>query len=581
MKLSKRINIIFAVAILIPILLIAMFFYMNIRGSFNKRAEDNLKYSVEEKAENIDRLIQDAEGIAAAVGMGDMLQEILQNKYGDYEEFYKAYNNPVTNFVKDVAAVTAGIDEIFIYTSNPYIDKSSIYINFSMAPEMSAFHKRLDKEEKTMCINSELRTSGVFQNILEPNMMMYYKIIPVRSDYKYRMGISVSFDMDKIYEWLQEDDGVKYYLINDENEVVASTNGQYEPVDMTAYEKYSDELLMEDGINYEYRFSNELEGYRLIGESDKNIYVGNLNRISFISLALISFMLIISANILFSITRPYSVRLDKLADRMSNFDSDNMEPIVTKHYNDEVEIVINSFNHMLSDMDRLINEVYALNIQKTELELNQIRIQMEQLINQVNPHFLFNTLNAILAIGERNNYTEVNWCIAHLSKMMRKLLDWSDDKIIVDEELSFVRMYLDIEKLRFAELFEYDINVGEDTKTLYIPKMSIQPLVENACKHGIHKHSGCGKVIVNVWQEENVLYVNVKDNGNMLSKEQIKHISEKYLQQDDEGQSEIGLKNIYKRLKLYYGDDTEFIIYSENDYNCFGFKIIYTRENLI
>lgn len=131
-------------------------------------------------------------------------------------------------------------------------------------------------------------------------------------------------------------------------------------------------------------------------------------------------------------------------------------------------------------------------MQKKELELEGMRARLNVLISQVNPHFLFNTLNAILAISERNHYDEVSWTIEHLAIMMRKLLDWSDDQVTVREEIEFIRMYLDIEKLRFSSRFDFSITVDPEAEEFRIPKMSVQPLVENACKHGIHKMNGYG-----------------------------------------------------------------------------------------
>lgn len=137
--------------------------------------------------------------------------------------------------------------------------------------------------------------------------------------------------------------------------------------------------------------------------------------------------------------------------------------------------------------------------------------------------------------------------------------------VSVKEELDFVRMHLEIEKLRFREQFDFALEIDDCVLQRKIPKMSIQPLVENACKHGIHKNYGYGKVIVRVYGVEHKLMAEVLDTGKKLTEEQIAAI-----RQFDTG---VGLKSVYHRLKIYYGERAALEIKTVDGYNCFGFWI--------
>ena len=576
MTLSKKVSFIFLLCIMLPMLLITFFFYTNINQILRQRAEDSMAYSMEMVMEHIGNLAHDTEEIAMSVGVGDLMQSALQEEYDSYGEFYEVYNSPATNFLKEISTATQGIHRIAVYTDNPTIYNSSLYANFSEEPQILAWVTDMKAHGETMRVISYLGyENGIEQSgILRPQIIACYRIPPTSAEYQYEMAVIMEMDMSQIYEWMEEnEEGIFYYLLNEKNEIVASTNQMYEPIDMKDFHLFDEEEHAGDVICHTVDFRGSIAGWKLVGEAKEQALMADLNKITVISFSLITLMMLFSAWILYSLIKPYSSRLKILSKRMEVFDTNDLTPVTTTPYRDEVEVVIQNYNRILAEMDELIHKVYALDMQKKELELNQVQVQMNQLITQVNPHFLFNTLNAILAISEKHNYTEVNWCIEHLALMMRKLLNWRDDKVTVKEELEFVRMYLDIEKLRFAEQFDFAIEAEERTKNCKIPKMSVQPLVENACKYGIHKNAGYGKVTVSIRIEAEYLYIQVFDTGRMLDKEQIERIRSDFMKEDTGICTGVGLKNVYSRLKLYYKDAAEMIIENQDNRNCFGFRI--------
>jgi len=210
----------------------------------------------------------------------------------------------------------------------------------------------------------------------------------------------------------------------------------------------------------------------------------------------------------------------------------------------------------------LVNDVYKLQLKKKDLEIQRVQAELKFLQSQVDPHFLFNTLNAVMAICVKNNYTDLTDIIKYLSKIFRRLISWKDDLVTVGEEISFTEMYLKIEKFRFLEKFDYQIEVDEKTLDFKVPKMSIQTLVENACKHGIQNSVGVGVVKIKVSQKEEFLCIDVEDNGLGIEDNKLKEIIEA-MQSEDDFYENVGIRNVYKRLLLYYGDEVEFDIKSE------------------
>lgn len=182
--------------------------------------------------------------------------------------------------------------------------------------------------------------------------------------------------------------------------------------------------------------------------------------------------------------------------------------------------------------------------------------------SQMNPHFLFNTLNAILVVCTKNNYSDVTDIIKSLSKLPRRLLSWKEDLVTLQEEMMFIDMYLKIEKFRFRDKFEYRFDLAEEALHYKIPKMSIQPLVENACKHGIQAVQGLGLVQIKAYVGDGRLRIVISDNGKGIEPGQLREMLVAVRSENASGSS-IGIRNVYRRFELYYRDQVRFDISSK------------------
>lgn len=576
MTLSKKVVLIYISCIFLPVLLLAVFLHIKIDTVFQERTRDNLQNSVEKATGNIEKTLEGAENIAVSASIDETLVEILQKDYGSYDEFYQSYNSSITSFLEEIMTAAQGMSEIRVYTENPTVYNSSVYRRLDEYPQMAVWLEELEAEEGNVEIVSWVRYKDDIEasGIRQPSIAVLYQIPVYNPEYKYKMAIQIFLSMEQIYYWLQDTDtGVQYYLINPQNQVVASTDQEYEPYDMVNFTQADRIAEGEDIVTCTSGLTGTLEGWSVLGVVAADAAAEEVSRITLQTGGLIILIILCSAFIMVLLIRPYTSRLRILANRMEIFDETDFSPIRTKQYNDEVEIAIQSFNRMMNQINELINEVYALNMQKKELELEGMRARLNVLISQVNPHFLFNTLNAILAISERNHYDEVSWTIEHLAIMMRKLLDWSDDQVTVREEIEFIRMYLDIEKLRFSSRFDFSITVDPEAEEFRIPKMSVQPLVENACKHGIHKMNGYGQVKVSVKKEEDSVVIRVVNTESSLTQEQMQALRQSVFQKKSEKGKGVGLQNVYNRVFLYYKDKAEMIMEVHDGEACFGFKI--------
>lgn len=160
--------------------------------------------------------------------------------------------------------------------------------------------------------------------------------------------------------------------------------------------------------------------------------------------------------------------------------------------------------------------------------------------------------------------TETAQMIKYLSKIFRRILSWGSDDVTIKEELNYIKYFLEIQKYRFGDKLDYKIHVDEDVLNYIIPKMVIQPFVENACIHGIEGSSDNGLVVVEIKRSNSFVVFTIKDNGIGMSEYTLDNIYTS-LEDAEDASGSVGIKNAYRRLKLLYGDDFRFRIDSRRD----------------
>jgi len=227
---------------------------------------------------------------------------------------------------------------------------------------------------------------------------------------------------------------------------------------------------------------------------------------------------------------------------------------------DEIGSMITSMNSMTGKIRDLIEDVYKAKIRETQLELHKKQSELNALQCQVNPHFMFNVLETIRIKSFLNNEFETSRIIKYMSRMFRKLLMWNEDMIELGEEMKFIREYLEIQHYRYGDELDVEIDADHSLLDVKIPKMTLQTLVDNACEHGFSETDGLKKIKVIVRAiNADAVEIKVYDNGKGMTGEQIENILD-LNSQDGKG---IGIKNVIRRLSLYFDDSYSFKINSE------------------
>lgn len=264
-------------------------------------------------------------------------------------------------------------------------------------------------------------------------------------------------------------------------------------------------------------------------------------------------------------SRRFTKPIQVIKEAMTEFDGNNFDRTIDLHTNTELDEIGHSYNKMLDNIRRLLDE-----IKDQERELR--RTELNMLISQINPHFLYNTLDTIYMLARINKEETTMRMIQALSKYLRLSLNKGSDIVSVDDELENVKSYMEIQQIRNQSLFTYEIDCQVDAAQTYVLKLILQPLVENAVKYGFQDIFEGGVIRIVVKKDEGALYLSVANNGTPIEQsmmEKINHMNQLPVSElkdcFPDKKHGYGVVNILTRLRLKYGDGAAFYCEAEAD----------------
>ena len=302
---------------------------------------------------------------------------------------------------------------------------------------------------------------------------------------------------------------------------------------------------------------NYIEGYvyQLVPITDalKNmayVFLAVLAAVIFIGALLI----FISAKISNTITQP----INRLIVQMETVESGNLS-LQPEVYHGEMQVLAEKFDHMVSQVHIMFEEVKETEKEKREMEMLALQAQ-------INPHFLYNTLNSILWLSELQGADKVTQMLDSLIKVLQYTVDNTKEFVRVRDEVAFIHNYIRILNFRYFERFSFIFDIKEDTLEYEMPRFILQPLVENAVLHGFDNNDLNATVKLSIHLQDGELFLCVSDDGRGMPEEKIREI----LHTDSSSKkslNKIGLYNVNQRICLTYGE--EYAIHIDSKVGCF------------
>ncbi|HHY64904.1 MAG TPA: histidine kinase, partial [Clostridiaceae bacterium] len=297
-------------------------------------------------------------------------------------------------------------------------------------------------------------------------------------------------------------------------------------------------------------------GWRIVGISYVDELVTNrkhFNRfIMFISIFGVIFEMMASMFISYKISQP----VKRLENKMKRLENGDFNISVEEKGEDEVRQLSRTFNMMVGKIKMLMDQIITEQEEKRKSELKALQAQ-------INPHFLYNTLDSIIWMNENQNYEGVTVMVSALSKLFRISLSKGQEVISIADELEHARSYLTIQKMRYKDKYDYFIDIEPGLESERTLKLILQPIVENAIYHGIGPLNEKGIIRISVKSEGDNILFQVTDNGYGIKPEILKNLLSQESTSYHSGG--VGLKNVNERIKLFYGEEYGIEILSEVD----------------
>ena len=276
--------------------------------------------------------------------------------------------------------------------------------------------------------------------------------------------------------------------------------------------------------------------------------------IVFVILLIIFIVILINSYISFRVTNP----IRELEKSVKALEEGNLDADIYMGGSYEVQHLGKSVQDMKFRIKGLMQDIVNEHEEKRKSEFDSLQAQ-------INPHFLYNTLDIIVWQIENEKQSEAVHTVTALARFFRLSLGKGKNIVTVKDEIDHVKNYLMIQHMRFKNKFDYEFDIAEDVLELPSLKLMLQPLVENAIYHGMEFMDGDGLITLKAWREEDELYLSVADNGLGMTEDKVEMILTGKSSSGNGRGSGIGVKNVNERIKLYFGEAYGITIDSEPD----------------
>ena len=556
-----------AVLIIVTMCIMVTVFYMVFHSrAFNERGKYEEENLVNMEA-YLNSYLEEVDSIAKNVNYNYYLQDYLETVIKEEDDYVdggigknmRSYEMSSQAF-SDTLLSRADISSIMIFGKKKMLLNRSMYTYQKVALDYSKLdwyakavakpqdaiitgpnrHSFFDTDDEVISLSREVQSyeNGTFRGVILINLNMN-KITEICNSFQEKQENFICIINDK-GELVYEQQNGKERFAFDEKENRQKLN--------TALERMKESCFRLNYRGEKYlvtRTDMKTTGWTLVSMVPYKSVMAETMAISGVMILAVAITLIVTLLLLNRILTGVVKPLKKLEKYMVQVNPDNMDQRMEILTDDEIGHLSMKFNQM---MDRIRN----LKEQVIEEQEDKRKYELQALQAQINPHFLYNTLDSIIWMAETNDSNIVAMTEA-LAKLFRISLNKGNEEISLERELEHVKNYLIIQSMRYADKFTYEISVDPGVERCRTIKLILQPIVENCIYHGIKKKRGTGKITIRAYRREQNLIIEVSDDGCGMPEEICRKILSDEIESENISGSGIGVKNVNERIQLRFG----------------------------
>jgi two-component system sensor histidine kinase YesM len=548
---------------IVPMVALSFTFYRIAVQSLGNKAEEHALQSRLMSENFLNGTIADLNDLTNAILGNPEVQQILQLPAADDYEFIRNVER-LNKIVRAQTQTKPYIISTLIYAAHAELNRSFYQgndsIRFGGLPslvEANAYYDRLRLDNRLMWhngspfIRSDYSASeehlylGKLLRRTEGNYEELGFLMLEIEKSSFFHGISFMKPDSKSQYWILDSEGNPIYHVPEQDEADEAALQQI------AFEAREQPLKEKGWLNWHGNRSMVSyaplvnNGWTLLYRVDSNVLFEDANRIGRLTIQIFLIVLIVGWILAYRISDTIRRPLRKLRGLMT-LTGANTAPSVVFDTGDEVGQIGDRLLRMMRENQQLNDKVYEAMLSWKEAEFRALQAQ-------INPHFLYNTLESLNGLALVNNQREISDMVGALGKFFRIALSQGSEVIKVGDEVEHVNAYVQVQQFRFRGMFEWISEVDEDILSGYVPKLILQPLVENAIYHGLNKRKGMAYLMLSGSREGETLRFSVSDDGNGIDPSRLEQIRRALEGEEVEEKIGFGLKNVHDRLR-YYGN---------------------------
>lgn len=561
MKLNVKFTIIILIFVFVPVAIFSMAFFHNIEHNTIQAGYKALEYSLnragDEIVKNVDNVNMSTQFFLSDKSLMEYLRKIDKGKEISYEEMMDFYNMNISSLER-------------IVNTNPSIYQIRVYVDSSTMEEMMPILYRYDRMNRLAWAKDEDLSGWKFDYpdttfdtyTTNKDNKLAALVTPIADYNGNPLGVlEVAIGMDALFPSVYaREEGSVCFFIDEQGRLYSRAENrdfarQYcKQYDM-ALTSETDNLVMDyhswqgTPVVAGSLYVKELNGtFVCVSSLESGLGVIRRNRNIFLFVLIVIFFIMIGL-INFVVKRLLS-QFYQILQSIREVQKGNLNIVIENCGNDEMGELGNQINKMMERIRQLMED----NLNRELLIKNS---EIRALQNQINAHFIYNVLESIKMMAEIDERYDISDAITALGKLLRYSMRWVSGNVTVGEELEYVRNYLALINLRFDYEIHLALKMPDMVLRQEIPKMSLQPIVENAIQHGIEQLAEDTSIYVKGWLKDGDCIIEITDFGRGMNEEELSRLYRKINGEIEAGGGSgngIGLKNVQDRIKISFGE---------------------------
>ncbi len=482
------------------------------------------------------------------------LINLLKKSYTSEDDVYKAYRNyktldSITKYYKEISSIKIFVTNETLITSGPFVRENEQIKSYAWYLEMA---------------NSPGKLMWIYDDSLDSDSCLrLIRRLPVQSAEEYAIiviNISVNYlrfliNSDTINSLLSIENKISFYS-NKYNEIGYPLTELFQADTYKVNELFKSKYQEQDALTYSSLLNAPKSKSKFQITTFDPVTYSHIAKSNKSNLLIIIINLMIPLIMIIGFSIVFNRRILILRREMNKIANGNFDIIHKFKSQDELGELFKDMQKTIFSIQQLNSKIYEEKLLSQRLLNYQQQMEFKLLTNQINPHFLYNTLETIRMQLSINRDYEAARILKQLGKFMRHNLQADTSLVLLSSELEYISIYMDICHFRFGNRINYLINIEDKnaiTAYMILPLL-IQPAVENAFVHGLEEKKNGGTVTINIFTREEYLIISVTDNGLGMSEEALNHLLLNINGANNKAKGHIGMHNVQQRIKLFYGE---------------------------